>query len=99
MIWRWPAKGKVVNNFSRENKGLNISGDKGEAVYAAASGEVVYAGNGIIGYGNLIIIKHSPEYLSAYAHNSVILIGEGSRIKGGAKIAVKSTKLSLNKPP
>ena len=87
VIWRWPAKGKVVNNFSSENKGLNISGDKGEAVYAAASGEVVYAGNGIIGYGNLIIIKHSPEYLSAYAHNSVILIGEGSRIKGGAKIA------------
>jgi lipoprotein NlpD len=85
--WRWPAKGKVVKKFSSENKGLNISGVKGEAVYAAASGEVVYAGNGIIGYGNLLIIKHSEEYLSAYAHNSVILIREGSRIKGGVKIA------------
>ncbi len=87
VIWRWPTKGKVVNRFSSENKGLNLSGKKGEAVYSAASGVVVYAGNGIIGYGNLLIIKHSDEYLSAYAHNSVILVEEGSHIKVGGKIA------------
>ena len=85
--WQWPAKGKVVKEFSNENKGLDLSGRLGESVYAAASGIVVYAGNGIIGYGNLIIIKHSEEFLSAYAHNSVIFIKEKSFIKAGEKIA------------
>lgn len=85
--WSWPAKGRVISSFNRENKGLDISGNTGEAVFAAASGKVVYAGNGILGYGNLIIIKHSPQYLSAYAHNSVILVSENQTIKGGKKIA------------
>ena len=85
--WSWPAKGQRLNNFNSENKGLNLKGNSGDTVRAAASGTVVYAGNGIIGYGNLIIIKHSQEYLSAYAHNSVILIKEDMKIKGGEKIA------------
>ncbi|MFT5706334.1 MAG: lipoprotein NlpD [Oceanospirillaceae bacterium] len=84
--WQWPTKGKLITRFSQENKGLDISGVKGGPVRAAASGKVVYAGNGIIGYGNLIIIKHSQEYLSAYAHNSVILVSEDMKIKGGQKI-------------
>ncbi|MEH6443435.1 MAG: peptidoglycan DD-metalloendopeptidase family protein [Oceanospirillaceae bacterium] len=84
--WQWPAKGTLITKFSKENKGLDISGVKGSPVRAAASGKVVYAGNGIIGYGNLIIIKHSQEYLSAYAHNSVLLVSEGMKIKAGRKI-------------
>jgi len=87
VIWRLPVKGTVIKKFSNENKGLDFNGRPGDAVYAAASGKVVYAGNGIIGYGNLIIIKHSAEYLSAYAHNSVILIEENKLIKVGEKIA------------
>ena len=85
--WRWPAKGRLLKIFSKENKGVDIDGNTGESVFAAASGKVVYAGNGILGYGNLIIIKHSPQYLSAYAHNSVILVKENQTIKGGKKIA------------
>jgi len=85
--WKLPVKGSVIRKFSNENKGLDFKGQAGDAVYAAASGKVVYAGNGIIGYGNLIIIKHSQEYLSAYAHNSVILITENKLIKAGEKIA------------
>jgi len=85
--WKLPVKGSVIRRFSNENKGLDFKGQAGDAVYAAASGKVVYAGNGIIGYGNLIIIKHSQEYLSAYAHNSVILITENKLIKAGEKIA------------
>jgi lipoprotein NlpD len=87
VVWKLPAKGIVIRKFNNENKGLDFKGQSGDAVYAAASGKVVYAGNGIIGYGNLIIIKHSAEYLSAYAHNSVILITEDKLIKVGEKIA------------
>ncbi|EPJ43834.1 MAG: hypothetical protein OFPII_39550 [Osedax symbiont Rs1] len=85
--WQWPTKGLLIDKFSRENKGLNLAGKTGDSVFAAASGKVVYAGNGIIGYGNLIIIKHSQQYLSAYAHNSVILIKEQATVKAGVKIA------------
>jgi len=85
--WSWPAQGRLISSFNKENKGLDIAGNTGETVLAAASGKVVYAGNGILGYGNLIIIKHSPQYLSAYAHNSVILVKENQTIKGGKKIA------------
>jgi len=87
VVWKSPVKGAVIKKFSNENKGVDFKGQSGDAVYAAASGKVVYAGNGIIGYGNLIIIKHSAEYLSAYAHNSVILITEDKLIKAGEKIA------------
>lgn len=88
--WHWPHEGKVVLAFGRgqpENKGLDIAGKEGEAVKAAAHGEVVYAGNGLLGYGNLVIINHDKNYLSAYAHNSRIFVREGDKVKAGEKIA------------
>ena len=69
------------------NKGVDITGKLGSPIYAAADGEVVYAGNGLLGYGNLVIINHNETYLSAYAHNQRILVKEGQKIKIGRKIA------------
>lgn len=88
--WQWPSKGKVIKTFARSTqgmKGISISGQRGEPVYAAADGKVVYAGNGLRGYGNLIIIKHNYDYLSAYAHNEKIIIKENEHVKVGQKIA------------
>ena len=71
--WVWPTKGTVISQFSLQrpvNKGVNIAGNYGQAVYAANSGQIVYSGNGINGYGNLIIIKHNDEYLSAYYYQT-----------------------------
>jgi lipoprotein NlpD len=85
--WRWPVKGKLINGFSGNNNGIDIAADKGAAVSAAASGEVVYAGNGLRGYGNLIILKHNASYFSAYAHNNKLHVKEGQKVKGGQKIA------------
>lgn len=85
--WIWPTKGKVINRFSASNKGVNISGLVGQPIYAAAAGKVVYCGNGLRGYGNLIILKHNSIYLSAYAHNRVILVKEGDSVMKGQKIA------------
>lgn len=86
--WKWPADGKVVRGFSQTGgKGLDIAGEDGQAVVAAASGEVVYSGTGLIGYGELIIIKHDAQYLSAYGHNRVRLVAEGDRVTAGQKIA------------
>ena len=88
--WRWPTEGKVIENFSATeggNKGIDISGSKGQAIVATASGRVVYAGNALRGYGNLIIIKHNDDYLSAYAHNDTMLVREQEEIKAGQKIA------------
>lgn len=87
--WRWPAKGAVIAKFSRGRgqNGIKIAGAAGSAIRATAAGEVVYAGDGLRGYGNLIIIEHSPSYLSAYAHNRKILVAEGARIKSGQQIA------------
>lgn len=99
--WRWPATGSVISNFSKAgigNKGIDISGTVGEPVYAAAEGQVVYSGNGLIGYGNLIIIKHNNSYLSAYGHNSHIDVKEGDQVKSGEKIAeIGSTGANRNK--
>jgi lipoprotein NlpD len=84
----WPAKGKVVAGFNESsNKGINIAGKMGEPVDAAAEGKVVYAGSGLRGYGNLVIIKHENNYLTAYAHNSKILVKEGDMVKRGQRIA------------
>jgi len=84
----WPAKGKVVAGFNESsNKGINIAGKMGEPVDAAAEGKVVYAGSGLRGYGNLVIIKHEGNYLTAYAHNSKILVKEGETVKRGQRIA------------
>lgn len=87
--WRWPARGKLVGRYSRwgTNKGIDIEAKSGAPVLAAAEGVVVYAGNGLIGYGNLVIIKHNATYLSAYAHNKKILVQEQKKVKAGDKIA------------
>jgi lipoprotein NlpD len=87
--WAWPAKGKIVTSFSETAnlKGIDIAGTPGEAVRASAPGRVVYAGNGLRGYGKLIIIKHNNTYLSAYAHNRDILVKEGQQVPRGQKIA------------
>lgn len=88
--WRWPADGKVIDNFSASeggNKGIDIAGSKGQAIIATADGRVVYAGNALRGYGNLIIIKHNDDYLSAYAHNDTMLVREQQEVKAGQKIA------------
>lgn len=88
--WRWPTEGKVIENFSGAeggNKGIDIAGSKGQAIVATADGRVVYAGNALRGYGNLIIIKHNDDYLSAYAHNDTMLVREQQEIKAGQKIA------------
>ena len=87
--WRWPAQGKLIGGYAPSNgyKGINIAGKMGAPIYAAASGRVAYSGNGLRGYGNLIIIKHNSEYLSAYAHNSRNLVKEGQLVKAGEVIA------------
>jgi lipoprotein NlpD len=84
----WPARGAVLNSFDdAKNKGVNIGGAQGEPVKAAADGRVVYAGNGLRGYGNLIIIKHDATYLTAYAHNRTLLVKEGDAVTKGQTIA------------
>lgn len=88
--WRWPTEGKVIDNFSATeggNKGVDIAGSKGQAIVATADGRVVYAGNALRGYGNLIIIKHNDDYLSAYAHNDTMLVREQQEVRAGQKIA------------
>lgn len=85
--WIWPAKGKIIMPFSASNKGIDIAGIEGEAVYAAAAGTVVYSGEGLRGYGKLIILKHNNIYLSAYAHNKIVFVKVGQRVKQGQKIA------------
>ncbi|MBU3617115.1 peptidoglycan DD-metalloendopeptidase family protein [Polynucleobacter sp. JS-Polo-80-F4] len=83
----WPAKGKVTGEFSETNKGIDIAGKVGESVIAASDGKVVYAGNSLRGYGNLVIVKHDNTYLTAYAHNSKLLVKEGDAVRKGQKIA------------
>ncbi|MBS0849500.1 murein hydrolase activator NlpD [Citrobacter sp. JGM124] len=88
--WRWPTEGKVIETFAATeggNKGIDIAGSSGQAIVATAPGRVVYAGNALRGYGNLIIIKHNDDYLSAYAHNDKMLVREQEDIKAGQKIA------------
>jgi len=90
VAWRWPADGKVVSTYvsgDQTKQGLDIAGNAGEAVRAAADGEVVYSGNGLIGYGELIIVKHNANFLSAYGHNRKRLVKEGERVKAGQQIA------------
>ncbi len=87
--WRWPAKGIVVTPFipKKGQKGIDISGKKGQKIRAASSGTVAYAGNGLPGYGNLIILKHDKHYLTAYGHNQRILVREGQTVAAGQVIA------------
>ncbi len=85
--WIWPTTGKLLSAFSNSSKGVKISGQSGQSILATAAGEVVYSGNGLRGYGNLIIIKHDDALLSAYAHNSKLLVKEGEAVVQGQKIA------------
>ncbi|WP_434718046.1 peptidoglycan DD-metalloendopeptidase family protein [Paraburkholderia sp. A1BS-2L] len=84
----WPVRGPVLNSFDdAKNKGINIGGSAGESIKAAGDGRVVYAGNGLRGYGNLIIIKHDATFLTAYAHNRALMVKEGDAVTKGQKIA------------
>jgi len=86
--WTWPAAGLVIGNFDEvKSKGLTISGKAGDPVFAAADGRVVYAGSGLRGYGNLVIVKHNNTYLTAYAHNQALLVKEDQVVRRGQKIA------------
>lgn len=85
--WGWPAAGTVTAGFDERNKGLAFSGKAGDPVFAAADGRVVYAGSGLRGYGNLVIIKHNATYLTAYAHNQTLLVKEDQAVRKGQKIA------------
>ncbi len=88
--WVWPANGKIIDNFSLSeggNKGVDIAGHIGQAIFSTAAGRVVYAGNALRGYGNLVIIKHNNAYLSAYAHNDTMLVREQQEVKAGQKVA------------
>ena len=92
--WQWPSKGAMVGQFSTKdpvNKGIDLSGALGESVLAAAAGTVVYAGTGLRGYGNLVIVRHNDRFLSAYAHASRILVRENQEVKAGEKIAEKGS--------
>ena len=88
LTWAWPAAGPVVAPFDEaKTKGLAIGGKAGDPVLAAADGRVVYAGSGLRGYGNLVIVKHNANYLTAYAHNQTLLVKEDQIVKRGQKIA------------
>ncbi len=88
--WQWPTNGTVIETYLAADptrSGLDIAGSEGQSIRAAASGSVVYSGNGLLGYGELIIIKHNDRFLSAYAHNRTRLVAEGESIRAGQKIA------------
>ncbi len=87
--WLWPANGAIIQQFTGKNgnNGLDISGHKGGQVRAAADGVVVYAGSGLRGYGQLLIIQHNDVFLSAYAHNQALLVSEGATVRGGQTVA------------
>ena len=88
ITWAWPAAGPVVAVFDdNKSKGLAITGQPGDPVLAAADGRVVYAGSGLRGYGNLVIVKHNATYLTAYAHNQTLLVKEDQVVRRGQKIA------------
>lgn len=85
--WMWPAEGRLVSGFDDNKKGIDIAGKSGQPVLAAGSGNVMYAGSGIRGYGNLVIVKHTSTLLSAYAHNKSITVKEGQTVTKGQQIA------------
>lgn len=88
IAWTWPTQGKVVAGFNEtSNKGINISGNAGQAINAAGNGKVIYSGSDLRGYGKLVIVKHNKTYLSVYAHNSKIVVKEGQTVTAGQKIA------------
>ena len=93
----WPANGPLLGGFDdAKNKGLDIGGKAGDSVMAAADGQVVYAGSGLRGYGNLLILKHNNTFLTAYAHNQTLLVKEDQKVKKGQKIAEMGNSDSAN---
>ncbi len=95
--WQWPYVGEVSRGFNplKGQKGVDISGKSGSAIYAAADGVVIYSGNNLKGYGNLLIIRHSDVFLSAYGHNRKLMVQKGSRVKRGEQIAEMGIKQSV----
>lgn len=89
IVWRWPADGALIKKFSSADAipGIEVGGKAGDPVRAAADGMVVYSGNGLVGYGELVIIKHSDSFLSAYGHNRKRLVKEGEKVKAGQVVA------------
>jgi len=88
--WVWPTSGKVITPYSTAeggNKGIDITAPRGTPVYASGAGKVVYVGDQLRGYGNLIMIKHGEDYITAYAHNDTLLVNNGQNVKAGQKIA------------
>jgi lipoprotein NlpD len=85
--WGWPANGKVIQGFTQATKGIDIAGNAGDAIEAAANGKVMYSGNGVRGLGNLIIVNHDNGFITAYAHNRTLLVKTGQEVKKGTKIA------------
>lgn len=86
--WIWPVNGRVIDRFDeKRNKGIGIAGKEGDPVVASADGQVVYSGSGLRGYGNLVILKHNDDFISAYAHNRQILVKQGQTVKRGQRIA------------
>ena len=88
--WQWPAQGELVRAFGADSgleNGIGIGGSVGQAIRAAAAGRVVYSGSGLIGYGQLLIIKHNDTYLSAYGHNNRLIVGQGDLVERGQTIA------------
>lgn len=94
--WMWPTQGRVTGAYDAVRKGVDIAGTAGQAIVAAADGRVMYAGSGIRGYGNLVILKHNNNLLSAYAHSRTILVKEGDTVKKGQKIAEMGNSDSSN---
>jgi lipoprotein NlpD len=97
LSWAWPYKGNVIGKFA-DTKGIELAGKEGDPVLAAADGEVVYAGSGLLRYGNILIIKHNDKYLSAYAHNKVLLVSEKAHVTKGQKIAEVGVSGGVDKP-
>ncbi len=98
MKWQWPVRGSLLENYHAKRPGkagIAIAGVRGEAVRAAAAGKVVYSGDGLKGYGNLIIIMHNEKYLSAYGLNETLLVHEGDFVDSGQEIATLGGKNSL----
>jgi lipoprotein NlpD len=88
IAWIWPSNGALIAGFDEvKNKGLKIAGKVGDPVVASADGRVVYAGSGLRGYGNLVILKHNETYLTAYAHNQTLLVKEDQTVRKGQRIA------------
>ena len=97
MNWDWPTKGSIVSSFSKNQgarTGILIGGKIGQPIVAVKDGQVVYSGDQLIGYGNLVIIKHSDEFMSAYGHNASVLVVEGEMIRKGQKIATMGNDLT-----